>query len=64
MAFSGAGVPLNAKSYTVRKGDSLSLIASRTGVSEASIIELNQLKDKNRIYVGQVLYLVPRDPSA
>jgi len=64
LPFSGTGAPLGAESYTVRKGDSLSLIASRTGVSEASIMELNKLKDKNRIYVGQVLYLVPRDPSA
>jgi membrane-bound lytic murein transglycosylase D len=49
----------NADTYTVRSGDSLSVIARRVGVSEKQLISLNGLKNKNRIYVGQVLVLRP-----
>ncbi|SHJ16196.1 membrane-bound lytic murein transglycosylase D [Cycloclasticus pugetii] len=41
--------------YTVRKGDRLSAIASRVGVSEANIVSLNKLKNKHYLYVGQKL---------
>jgi membrane-bound lytic murein transglycosylase D len=49
----------NVDTYTVRYGDSLSVIAQRVGVSEKQLIALNGLKNKNRIYVGQVLVLRP-----
>ena len=42
-------------SYTVQAGDSLSAIASRFQVSEAAIIQQNDLKSLEAIYVGQVL---------
>ena len=47
----------DAETYTVRKGDSLSTIASRAGVSESTLMSRNGLRDKNRISIGQVLYL-------
>jgi membrane-bound lytic murein transglycosylase D len=43
--------------YTVRKGDRLSLIARKAGVSENDLTMLNKLKDKNHLYVGQKLRL-------
>lgn len=43
--------------YTVRKGDSLSRISQKTGVSEAILVQFNGLRDPNRIYAGQVLSL-------
>jgi membrane-bound lytic murein transglycosylase D len=59
LPFAGVSVPSGADTYKVRNGDSLSEIASRSGVSERQLMELNQLRNKNRIYVGQVLYLRP-----
>ena len=41
--------------YTVRKGDTLSGIAARFGMSLADIVKLNGIADPNLIYVGQVL---------
>lgn len=43
--------------YSVRKGDRLSVIARKAGVSEANILVLNKLKNKNYLYVGQKLRL-------
>jgi LysM repeat protein len=43
--------------YTVVKGDSLSKIARRFGVSLATLIALNNIADPNRIEAGQVLRL-------
>jgi LysM repeat protein len=43
--------------YTVVKGDSLSKIARRFGVSLATLIALNNIADPNRIEAGMVLKL-------
>ncbi len=43
--------------YTVRKGDRLSVIAKKANVSEADIMALNKIKNKNHLYVGQKLRL-------
>jgi LysM repeat protein len=43
--------------YTVVKGDSLSKIARRFGVSLAALIALNSITDPNRIEAGMVLKL-------
>ena len=48
--------------YTVKKGDRLSAIAKKAGVSEANMLSLNKLKNKNYLYVGQTLRLRP-DPD-
>jgi len=64
LPFAGVSIPENAETYTVKNGDSLSVIASRASLSETKLMELNRLTDKNRIYIGQVLYLAPVESSA
>lgn len=44
--------------YVVQRGDSIGRIALRFGVTPESIVELNQLRNPNRIFPGQVL-LIP-----
>jgi membrane-bound lytic murein transglycosylase D len=44
-------------SYTVRSGDSLSVIAARFNTSVAQLASINQLQDRNRLRVGQTLVL-------
>ena len=46
-----------ASTYTVQKGDSLSKIAAKAGVSVREIAELNKLADQNQIRIGQRLLL-------
>lgn len=43
--------------YTVRKGDTLSAIAKRFGVSVVQITKNNSIKNPNLIYVGQKLLI-------
>ena len=43
--------------YTVRRGDSVSLIAARYGVTEAELLSINGIQDRNRIYPGQQIRL-------
>lgn len=43
--------------YTVKRGDALSVIAQKTGVSMATLLSLNGIKDPNLIRAGQVLKL-------
>ena len=43
--------------YTVRRGNTISVIASRFGVSEQQVLSLNGIADRNRIYPGQNLRL-------
>ena len=50
-------VPSEAKTYTVQAGDSLSKIAVRCGVSARELAELNNLKDANKVRIGQKLVL-------
>ncbi|MED4828125.1 N-acetylmuramoyl-L-alanine amidase family protein [Bacillus atrophaeus] len=47
----------NGSTYTVKKGDTLSEIAQKTGVSMAKLQSYNGIKDPNKISVGQVLKL-------
>jgi LysM repeat protein len=44
-------------SYTVQKGDSLGIIAKKTGAKAQDIIDANKLADPSRIQVGQVLFV-------
>jgi membrane-bound lytic murein transglycosylase D len=48
--------------YTVRRGDSVWLIARRLGVDEETLASLNDLGDGERIQVGQVLRVEPEKP--
>lgn len=41
--------------YTVKKGDTLGKIAKKYGVSVAQIVNANNIKNPNLIYVGQIL---------
>jgi LysM repeat protein len=51
-----ANLPPNTKvPYTVQKGDSLALVASKFNSTVAAIVAANQLSDANSIYVGQLL---------
>lgn len=47
----------SGKTYTVKKGDTLSEIAVKTGVSVAKLLSYNGIKNPNKIMVGQVLKL-------
>jgi membrane-bound lytic murein transglycosylase D len=52
--------------YTVRRGDTITRIASRFGIDETELLRNNRLRNRNRIYVGQTLRVVapPPGPSA
>lgn len=43
------------RAYTVRRGDTLSDIAGRLGVSVSHLVQSNHISNPNRIYVGQRL---------
>ena len=49
--------PASDHMYRVERGDTLSGMAQRFGVSVAALMELNHLSDPNFIYVGQRLLL-------
>jgi cytoskeletal protein RodZ len=55
-AFSDA-YPKDGVSYTVQKGDSIGLIAKKTGAKAQDIIDANKLMDPSRIQAGQVLFV-------
>lgn len=50
--------PLEGDYYTVQSGDSLSIIAQKTGVSEQEIMDANNMSNANVIVAGQKL-LIP-----
>lgn len=43
--------------YTVVKGDTLSRIARRFKTTVDTLVRINDIKDPNKIYVGQVLFI-------
>lgn len=49
--------------YTVKKGDTLRAIAKKYGTTVNSIAKLNNIKNVNLIYVGQVLYISGKPAS-
>ncbi|MBR4579404.1 MAG: LysM peptidoglycan-binding domain-containing protein [Oscillospiraceae bacterium] len=49
--------PAAPETYTVRKGDMLGRIAARHGTTVEELVRLNNIKNPNRIYPGQVLRL-------
>lgn len=44
-------------SYTVQKGDTLAVIAKKTGAKQQDIINANKLADPSRIAAGQTLFI-------
>jgi len=55
-AVAATGKPqVSAERHVVRRGDTLSKIASRHGLTEAQLMELNGIRERNFIYEGQVL---------
>ncbi len=46
---------INSKTYVVKSGDRLSVIAGRYGVSIKKLMEANNIADQNRIFIGQKL---------
>ena len=49
--------PREGVSYTVQKGDSIGVIAKKTGAKGQDIINANKLADPSRIQAGQVLFV-------
>lgn len=49
--------------YTVRRGDTLTSIARRFGTTVESIVEMNEIRNPNLIYVGEKLTLRRMKPS-
>jgi len=47
----------SAKTYTVVKGDTLSKIAKKYGTTVDTLVNLNGIKNKNLINIGQVIKL-------
>lgn len=47
--------------YVVQHGDSIDRIARRFGIDQAELLSANEIYDRNRIYVGQVLRLPGED---
>ena len=45
----------NNGTYTVQAGDTLTAIANKYGTTVDSLVALNSIADKNKIYVGQIL---------
>lgn len=50
--------------YVVRRGDTLSRIAAKHGLTEEALMELNNIKNRNFIFEGQVLALAPSSRTA
>lgn len=50
--------------YTVQKGDTLSGIAQRSGVSVSELVRINNIKDPNKIYAGSTIKLTGTSGAA
>ena len=53
----GDAYPKEGVSYTVQKGDTVGLIAKKTGAKAQDIIDANKLLDPSHIQAGQVLFV-------
>ena len=49
--------PKEGISYTVQKGDTVALIAKKTGAKVQDIVNANKISDPSRIVVGQKLFI-------
>ena len=50
--------------YVVRRGDTLTKIATKNGMTEEQLMELNNIKNRNFVYEGQVLALAASSRAA
>ena len=57
--FGGPTTTYVPKSYTVQSGESLFSIALRFNLSAPALVELNKIKDPDRVSAGTVLLLPP-----
>jgi membrane-bound lytic murein transglycosylase D len=48
---------VGAERYVVKRGDTLSKIASRNGLTEEQLMAINDIRNRNFVYEGQVLAL-------
>lgn len=48
--------------YKICAGDTLNMLASETGTNADEIAKVNNIRDKNKIYVGQEI-LLPKAPT-
>jgi len=46
--------------YHVRRGDNLSIISARFGVSQGDLVRWNSMRNKNRLAIGQRLRVAPK----
>jgi LysM domain/Lamin Tail Domain len=53
-----------AVNYTIKPGDSLSLIAANFGISTSALMQANGLTNPNLLAVGQVIVIPPPDLTA
>ncbi len=51
------------RNYLVRKGDKLSIVAARFGLKSKDLVDHNNLRNSNRIYIGQKLKIPSRPVS-
>ena len=49
--------PKDGINYTVQKGDTLAVVAKKTGAKQQDIVNANKLSDPSRITVGQTLFI-------
>ncbi len=55
---------INAETYTVEAGDTLSAIANEKNTTLEKLVELNKIADPNHIRVGQILELGNNVPNS
>jgi len=56
-AVAPTGVVGTEHRYIVKRGDTLSVIAAKNGMTEDQLMELNSIRNRNFVYEGQVLAL-------
>lgn len=63
-ALKDATKPRDPKEYRVKRGDTLSAIAARFGLSTKELLVANKIKDPNLVVIGQTLFIpVPGQAS-